>query len=127
MRERIMRGEYWVDVVYGYGKLQRVSHILSSYLPDAVKRRLTVNPDISDVDAFKDVPLDDILTYREKTEPEIVRLVIQNASDWDKSKMTVEDYVDNELPYDVAQEVVSRMKTVLGKLQVPDAQKKEST
>ena len=123
MRARITRGEYWVDVVYGYGKLQRVSHILSSYLPDAVKRRLTVNPDISDVDAFKDVPLDDILTYREKTEPDIVRLVIQNASDWDKSKMTVEDYVDNELPYDVAQEVVSRMKMALGKLQVPDEKK----
>src|SRR3990167_2883040 len=83
MRERITRGDYWIDLIYGYGKLQRVSHILSASLPESVKRRLTVNPDISDADAFKDVPLDEILNYRKDTEPEIVRLVIQNASDWD--------------------------------------------
>ena len=127
MRERITRGDYWIDLIYGYGKLQRVSHILSASLPESVKRRLTVNPDVSDADAFKDVPLDEILDYRKDTEPEIIRIVIQNASDWDKDKMNVEDYVDNELPYDVAQEIVSRVKAALGKLQVPDAQKKDST
>ena len=127
MRERITRGDYWIDIIYGYGKLQRVSHILSANLPESVKRRLTVNPDISDVDAFKDVPLDDILAYRKDTEPEIVRLVIQNASDWAKNSTTVEEYVDNELPYDVAQEIVSRVKAALAKLQVPDDQKKDST
>ena len=127
MRERITRGDYWIDIIYGYGKLQRVSHILSANLPESVKRRLTVNPDISDVDAFKDVPLDDILAYRKDTEPEIVRLVIQNASDWAKNSTTVEEYVDNELPYDVAQEIVSRVKAALAKLQVSDAQKKDST
>jgi len=127
MRERITRGDYWIDIIYGYGKLQRVSHILSASLPESVKRRLTVNPDISDGDAFKDVPLDDILAYRKDTEPEIVRLVIQHASDWDKDSTTVEEYVDNELPYDVAQEIVSRVKAALAKLQVSDAQKKDST
>ena len=127
MRERITRGDYWIDLIYGYGKLQRVSHILSASLPESVKRRLTVNPNISDADAFKDIPLDEILNYRKDTEPEIVRLVIQNASDWDKDKISVEDYVDNELPYDVAQEIVSRVKAALAKLQVPDDQKKDST
>jgi len=127
VRERITRGEYWIDLIYGYGKLQRVSHILSASLPESVKRRLTVNPDISDADAFKDVPLDEILNYRKDTEPEIIRLVIQNASDWDKDSTTVEDYVDNDLPYDVAQEIVSRVKAALGKLQVPDTVKKNLT
>jgi len=127
MREIITRGEKTWQIVYGYGKLQRVSHILSASLPESVKRRLTVNPDISDADAFKDVPLDEILNYRKDTEPEIVRLVIQNASDWNKDSTTVEDYVDNELPYDVAQEIVSRVKAALGKLQVPDTVKKNLT
>ena len=127
MRERIVRGDYWADLVYGYGRLQRASHILSSNLPEAVKRHLTANPDIADDDAFKDVPLDEILLYQQSTEPEIVRLVLQNASDWKKEEMTVEEYVDDELPYDVAQEIVARVKAALARLNIPPEKKSLST
>ena len=127
MREIITRGEKTWQIVFGYGRLQRASHILSSNLPEAVKRHLTANPDIADAEVFKDVPLDEILLYQQSTEPEIVRLVLQNASDWDKSKVTVEEYVDDELPYDVAQEIVARVKAALARLNIPPEKKSLST
>ena len=121
MRERITRGEAWWDIVYGFGRLHQAEDIFTTALPEVVKRRMLVDADISTT--WKDVSVDERMAYRKATERPIVKLVLQNASDWDKASTNVEDYIDTELPFDVAQEIVERIEAALVKFQVPEEKK----
>lgn len=121
MRERITRGEAWWDIVYGFGRLHQAENIFANALPEIVKRRMLIAQEMTEL--WKDVSVDDRIAYRKASERPIIQLVLQNASDWKKDEMTIDDYIDTELPFDVAQEILVRVESALLKSQVPDEKK----
>ena len=127
MRERITRGEKWYDIVYGYGKIQRGRYVQSAFLPDAVKRKLVIDPKLSEKEAFDGVSLDAVLDYNLKTERELLKVFLHAASDWDKTTTSQEDYIDNEIPEDVAKEIVLRAQRILASSETSPDEKKTST
>jgi len=97
------------------------------YLPDAVKRKLVIDPKLSEKEAFDGVSLDAVLDYNLKTERELLKVFLHAASDWDKTTTSQEDYIDNEIPEDVAKEIVLRAQRILASSETSPDEKKTST
>ena len=101
-------GKKW-QIMYGYGRLQRARFLLYSLLPDSLKRAHIADPDGSGTDLLKRATPEDALSYTTRTSVEIAKLVLNEATDWDKTQMDVSAYVDTSLPSDIGDEIFRRI------------------
>src|SRR3990167_7609826 len=85
-------GKKW-QIMYGYGRLQRAPLLLYSPLPHSPKRATP----------------EDALSYTTRTSVEIAKLVLNEATDWDKAQMDASTYVDTSLPSDIGDEIFRRI------------------
>ena len=106
--ERITRGEKWFDICYGYGRLLKARRVLAD-IPESIRRVLLVNPDATGEELLAKALPTDILDFNARTGREIAIIVLHHASDWDKGKIGVEEYVDGSLPIDVGEEILDRV------------------
>ena len=117
--ELITRGEKTWRILYGYGRIQKIRTLFQKSLPERVKRAIVANPDVDSKQIWDDLSVEERVAYDEVTGPAVAKIVLQEATDWDKSKMTVDEYVDGEMPSDVGNEILLRVgkavqDTVLG-------------
>jgi len=112
------------QILYGFGRLQKARSIYAKYLPESMKRAQITNVDISDDELIKKAAPDELLFYNEHVSMEICALVLHEAPDWDKSKLTVSDYVDGYLPDDVGLEILKRIRAAIEGIAVTEDQKK---
>src|SRR5438094_194872 len=83
-------------VMIGFGRKQRARYLLYSQLPDALKRIQAAGGEIEESD-LKALPPADILDYNATLHPKLVRLVLESATDWDRSKIGVDEYVESHM------------------------------
>ena len=118
-------GKKW-QIMYGYGRLQRARFLLYSLLPDSLKRAHIADPDGTGTDLLKRATPEDALSYTTRTGVEIAKLVLNEATDWDKSTMDVSTYVDSSLPSDVGDEIFRRVSNAIEDGTVSGESKKNS-
>ena len=123
--ERIERKDGWWSFMYGFGRIQRARHIFTKNLPESIQRAIIANPDIDMKELMTKTSPDVITEMNERIGKEIVALVLHGAHDWDKEKVSAEDYVDGSLPEDIGNEIVSRMRDVVNRVSLSDDQKKD--
>ena len=111
--ETIEKDGVSVRILYGFGRIQRARYIFNANLPDGLRRIQGAGGQVEDSDIDKVGP-EEILDYNAKVFPQIVKLVLQSASD--QGEMTIDEYVDNAMPETIGLAVVSRMKAVLDSL-----------
>lgn len=121
--ETIEKDGVTVKILYGFGRLQKAHHIIYSFMPDRLKRIQASGGEIEDSD-LKQVSPEEVLEYNAKANPALVKLVLQSASDWDPSKMGVDEYVDTVLPEEVGLEIVKRVKAATTKQSLSPDEKK---
>ena len=97
-------------LLYGFGKIQKARFILASNLPESLKRIALAGGEIEDSD-LKQVPPDEALAYSTKTNTELVKLVLVDASD-KLSQVSIDEYVDSYLPEEVGKQIADRIREV---------------
>lgn len=117
--ETIEKDGVTYKILYGFGKIQKARYLLASNLPESLKRIAMAGGEIEESD-MKNVPPDEALAYSTKTSSELVKLVLQSASD-KPADVSIEEYVDSHLPESVGKDIVSRIREVLK----TDTQKKD--
>src|SRR3990167_5315506 len=122
--EWIERDNKRFQILYGFGRIQRTKVLFYSLLHDACKRAQIANPDITEKELIAKASPQEILEYNQKLGVELAKLVLNDAPDWDKTKVSVEEYVDSYLPEDVGLEIANRMRDVVaGNTLTPDEKK----
>lgn len=112
------------QIIYGFGRVQKAKVLFYSHLPDACKRAQIANPDITEMELIAKASPQEVLEYNQRLGVELAKLVLNEAPDWDKAKVSVEEYVDSYLPEDVGLEIAVRMRDVVaGSSLTPDEKK----
>ena len=125
-RVRIEReGGRWWEIAVGYGKIQIARHIFTKNLPDAFKRAQIANPDADSVGLMKKLSAEEITEYNQLTGREVCAIALVAAYDMEKGA-DKQRYVDEDLPPDVADEVLSRVREAMDAA-LPPAIKKTSS
>jgi uncharacterized protein YqiB (DUF1249 family) len=111
-------------IMIGFGRKQRARYLLYSCLPDSIKRIQAAGGQVEESDLRK-LTADEVLDYNATLNPRLVKLVLESASDWDKSKMNVDEYVDSSLSEAAGNEITVRVKAILAESELSDADKKK--
>src|SRR5437016_1792084 len=83
-------------LMIGFGRKQRARYLLYNLLPDSLKRIQASGGEVEDSD-LKKLTADEVLKYNSELDPKLAELVLESASDWDKTKQTAIEYVDTSL------------------------------
>lgn len=126
MKETIRRGDAWWTFAYGFGRIQRARALSYSLLPDAVKRAQIANQDITMKELMDKVGPEVYIQYSHTIRVELAVLVLDSAHDWNKSEKSARDYVDEDLPEGVGDEIAGRIADVISGAQLSDDEKKTS-
>ena len=113
------------SIRYGFGRLQRVHYLIYTFLPDSIKRIQASGGEVEESDAEK-VSVDERLDYQSKLAPALAKLVLASASDWDPSKMGVDEYVDTVLQETAGFEIVKRIRAAASMTSLSQDDKKKS-
>lgn len=111
-------------IMIGFGRKQRARYLLYSCLPDSIKRIQAAGGQVDDADLRK-LTADEILDYNATLSPKLVKLVLESATDWDKSKMSVDEYVESLLSESAGHDISNRVKAILAESELSDADKKK--
>src|SRR3990167_4168653 len=122
--ESITRGGAWGAICFGYGRILKARHAFSSLAPESMKRALLANPEADMKEVVRNIGADEILAYNERLAREVIPIVLHEAHDWDKQKMSAVEYLDTSMPEDVGREIVRRMSNAIEEIAVPDESKK---
>ncbi len=109
--ETIERDGVSVRIAYGFGKLQRVRYMLASDLPASLKRIAISGGEAEPSDVEKVTP-EETLDYNAKVLPQIVKLVLQSASDKPEA-MSFDEYIDSYLPEPIGKEIIIRVRSAI--------------
>lgn len=112
-------------LLFGFGRLQKAHYFIYSFLPESLKRAQAAGGELEESD-FKKVTPEEILDYNSKLAPALAKLVLDSATDWDKSKMTVDEYVDSYLAESAGLEISQRIKTAASVQTLSEDDKKKS-
>src|SRR5439155_2382051 len=91
--ETISRDGVEYRLMIGFGRKQRARYLLYNLLPDSLKRIQAAGGEVEESD-LKKLTADEVLKYNSELDPELAKLVLESASDWDKTKQNVGEYVD---------------------------------
>ena len=125
--EWIETSEGRFQILFGYGRLQKARSILYRLLPDSIKLAQIANPDATDAELLKKASVEETIEYRVQTGIELAKLVLNQAPDWDKEKVTIEEYVDGHLPADVGDQISDWVRVAVEKASLSQDQKKDSS
>ena len=107
-------------ILLGFGRKQKARYYRVLYLPDKLKRIVSAGGTLEKTDFTPE----DILDYASNFNPALLKLVLQSASDWDPSKMGVDEYVDTTLDENAGSKIVERVQAILDASSLSDDQKK---
>src|SRR5207302_11457660 len=83
-------------LMIGFGRKQRARYLLYNLLPDSLKRIQAAGGEAEESDLTK-LTADEALQSNHESDPELAKLLSEPASDWDKTKQNVREYVDSPL------------------------------
>ena len=101
----VVRENAWWKFRLGFGKLQKARLIIWEGLPDKLKRARVADPGMAPEKVAGTLTYEEQLKYLADTSIAVVRLVLDDAHDWNKGTTTVDQYVDSLMPEDVALEI----------------------
>ena len=105
--ETITRDGVEYRLMIGFGRKQRARYLLYNLLPDSLKRIQAAGGEVEESD-LKKLTADEVLKYNSELDPELAKLVLESASDWDKTKQNVGEYVASNRPFLVNRESLIR-------------------
>ena len=124
MMQEVRRGETWWRFRLGFGRIQRARALSYALLPDAIKRAQIANPDMTSEEAKAKLGIEELLAFQRDSAIEYVKLVLDDASDWDRAKMSKEEYVEAQMPEDIGMEITAIVQRALLSGMTEDAKKK---